>query len=121
MNNKVFNIPNATKQISFFGSKGFSSLKSTKNTLTSDNFDVSYYRCERHVDPAIRFITGCESSKFSVTANSNNIVYDLTDSLIVDSIKQRGNFLSFSHTNNAVIINFVSAICAGSSHSVSIF
>ena len=116
-----FNIPDPTKEISFFESKAFSRLQLMKNTVASDNFKVSYYRCEWHLDPAARFISGCVTSKFLVTATSNNIVYDLTDSLIVDSIKQRGNFLTFSHTGNAVKINFASTISTGGSDSVSIF
>lgn len=110
-----------TKEISFFESKAFSRLQSEKNTAASNNFDVTYYRCEWHTDPAIRFISGYVTSKFLITATTSEIVYDLTDSLVVDSVKQQSSLLSFSHKDNAVKIDFGSSIPAGTLDSVSIF
>ncbi len=118
---KPFNNLKATKKISFFESKAFSRLQSVKKTASSNNFNVSYYRCEWHVDPAVRFISGCVTSKFLITAATSDIVYDLTDSLKVDSVKQNGRLISFSHIDNAVKINFGLSMPAGTLDSVSIF
>ncbi len=118
---RPFNNLKAVKEISFFEGKAFSRLQSVKKTASSNNFDVSYYRCEWHVDPEIRFISGCVTSQFLITTTTSDIIYDLTDSLIVDSVKQRGNLLSFSHKDNTVQVDFGSPIFKGSLDSVSIY
>lgn len=116
-----FNILNQTKDISFFESKAFSRVQTGKNSSASNNFDVSYYRCEWHIDPAVRLIRGCVTSQFLITASSDKIVYDLTDSLVVDSVKEQGRLLTFWHSNNAVNIQFSSTIKAGTFDSVSVY
>ncbi len=118
---KGFNSRITTKDISIYESKAFSRLQTAKNTSASNDFDVTYYRCEWHIDPAVRFIKGCVTSEFFITAATPDIVYDLTDSLVVDSVKQNGTLLPFLRTNNTVKINFGSVITAGTLDSVSIF
>ncbi len=99
-----------------------SSRLSLKNaTAASNNFDIKYYRCEWTVDPAIRYISGKVTSYFITTSTTDNISFDLMDDLIVDSIKQRNNLLSFTHVNNTININFGTLKNAGSPDSVTIF
>jgi aminopeptidase N len=95
--------------------------ESKQTTAASQNFDVNYYRCEWQIDPAVRFISGCVTSYFTVTSPTNNIIYDLSDSLHVDSVKQRNVLLSFLQNNNSLQINFANSINSGSPDSVSIF
>jgi aminopeptidase N len=92
-----------------------------KATSASENFDVKYYRCEWQVDPALRFITGKVTSYFRITSSANNISYDLTDSLVVDSVLQRNNMLSFTHASNTLNINFSNALNFGTIDSVSVY
>ena len=99
-------------------SAGFNQVK---KTAASNNFDVTYYRCVWQTDPSVRYISGCVTSYFLITADAANIVYDLSDSLFVDSVKQRNKLLSFSHQDNALEINFSSSIPAGNLDSVSIY
>lgn len=102
--------------------KIYSALR-TYNTqsVSSNNFDVSYYRCEWSVDPAIRYISGKVTSYFTITVSSNNIVYDLYNDLAIDSIVYHGNKISFSRPgNNSVQINFPATINAGQKDSVSL-
>ncbi|MEO6220814.1 MAG: M1 family aminopeptidase [Ginsengibacter sp.] len=87
----------------------------------SDNFDIKYYRCEWNVDPAARFISGNITSYFVVTSSTSTISFDLMIDLIVDSVKQKNNLLSFEHLNNTVKINFGSQKSAGSLDSVTIY
>ncbi|MEO8860361.1 MAG: M1 family aminopeptidase [Ginsengibacter sp.] len=92
-----------------------------KATSASENFDVKYYRCEWQVDPTVRFISGKVTSYYKITASADHITFDLTDSLEVDSVIRKNSQLSFSHTNNALIINFASTIISGSIDSASIY
>jgi aminopeptidase N len=116
-----FNNSNRINNISFFESKAFSRIQSAKNTAASNNFDVTYYRCEWYTDPAVRYISGSVTSYFLMTAEADNIVYDLSDSLVVDSVKQSNKLLSFSHKDNTVKVDFGSSIVAGTLDSVSIY
>lgn len=84
----------------------FHNLQTKEETASSQNFDVTYYRCEWKTDPAVRFINGTVTSYFFLDANSDHIVYDLSDSLHVDSVKQKNNSLAFSQENNRLQINF---------------
>ena len=90
-------------------------------TAASGNFDVKYYRCEWQVDPAVRYITGKVTSYFKITSSTDFISFDLMDSLIVDSVTQQNNQLSFEHINNTVTIHFGTTKAAGLLDSVSIY
>jgi aminopeptidase N len=88
------------------GRQLFHNLQTIVKSNASSNFDVTYYRCEWKTDPAVRYISGKVTSYFFVDANSDNIVYDLSDSLHVDSVKQDDHLLSFLQSDNSVQINF---------------
>jgi aminopeptidase N len=102
--------------------EAFASVANIQNaSQASENFNVSYYRCEWQVDPAVRFIRGNVTSYFKITSATDNISFDLTDSLIVDSVKQNNSQLSFVHSNNTLTINFGIVKTAGVLDSVSIY
>lgn len=108
--------------IAFFESRQFfHNLQTKVKTASSNNFDVTYYRCEWKTDPAVRFISGSITSYFFLDANSGHIVYDLSDSLQVDSVKQRNNSLSFLQLDNTLQINFDQATSLKKLDSVSIY
>jgi aminopeptidase N len=108
--------------IAFSESQSYShALRMRGETNASRNFDVTYYRLEWHTDPAFRFIDGCVTSYFKITSSTNFIVYDLSDSLKVDSVKQRKLSLSFIQQNNTVKINFTNSESSGNFDSVSIY
>jgi aminopeptidase N len=116
------NIIKKTKEISFFESQAFSRMKKrAKRTAASNNFDVKYYRCQWKTDPEVRYINGIVTSYFVITSATDNIIYDLSDSLHVDSIKERNNLLSFSRKDNALKINFANSKVESSFDSISIF
>jgi len=92
------------------------------HSIASDNFDVNYYRCIWNVDPAVRFISGSVTSHFRITAPTNNIVFDFTNALPVDSVRFRGSKISFTQApNNALTLNFPLTLTTGQRDSVSIF
>jgi len=64
----------------------------------SDNYDLKYHRCEWEVNPAINHIKGAITSYFKPTVSGfNQIEFDLSDSLTVDSVKYHQTILTFSH------------------------
>jgi len=90
-------------------------------TVASDNFDVKYYRCEWEVDPALRYINGKITVYFIVLVPSSSITLDLMSPLVTDSVKQRGNLLSFTQPTDGLQINFPATIGTGTLDSVSIY
>lgn len=113
---------NAQNKIISEEKEAFASVTDTQNaSQASQNFKVAYYRCEWQVDPTIRFIKGTITSYFKITAVTDNISFDLIDSLIVDSVKQNNNQLLFIHSNNTLTINFGVAKTPGVLDSVSIY
>ena len=90
-------------------------------SLASANFDVSYYRCEWEVDPAIRYITGKVTVYYRITSAASSISFDLMNDLTVDSVKQRNAVLTRQQMNNVLQVNFPSSVNAGVFDSVSIF
>jgi aminopeptidase N len=100
----------------------YAGLSTVKNASdASRNFNVSYYRLEWTVDPATRFIAGKVTSYYKITSDGNYISFDLTDSLVVDSVIQRNISLAFEHTKNTLQINFQNSVGTGTVDSVSIY
>jgi aminopeptidase N len=92
-----------------------------RGTAASENFDVKYYRCEWEVDPAVRYIAGKVTTYFKLFSTGNTITVDLSSALTVDSVK-RGNVpYLFTHSNNALQINFAGNTAANVLDSVSIW
>lgn len=100
----------------------YAGLSTVKNASeASQNFNVSYYRLEWTVDPAVHFIEGKVTSYYKTTSDGNYISFDLTDSLIVDSVIQRNILLAFDHTKNTLKLNFPNLVVTGTIDSVSIY
>ena len=90
-------------------------------TAASANVDINYYRCEWEVDPAIRYISGNVTAYFQVTENTGTVTLDLMSVLVTDSVKQRGNHLTFIQSANTLEISFSSQMLAGIKDSISIY
>lgn len=98
------------------------SAASEKLTVASNNFNVHYHRCEWDVDPAILYIRGKVTSHFQILTTSDNITFDLNQTLTVDSILYHGSKISYQRTPaHGLIIQFPSGISAGTNDSVSIY
>lgn len=93
-----------------------------QQSVASNNYDVTFYRCQWEVNPAVRFISGSVTMHYTLTSASNTIILDMHTSLNVDSIIHRGARASYSHLpNHALQINFSSAASAGQKDSVKIY
>jgi len=105
-----------------FSNGRINGVNSYGGTLASNNFDISFYRCEWQIDPAVRFIKGEVTSYFTITSTTNNIIFDLSDTLSVDSITYRGSPIAFQRiTGDGLQLQFPVTLNAGQKDSVSVY
>ena len=70
----------------------------------SDNYDVKYHRFEWLVNPAIRFIQGAVTSYFvPTTSGFNEIDFDLSNLLTVDSVLYHGSSVLFVQSSGDIL------------------
>jgi len=78
-------------------------LKSITTAYT-DNYDLKYHRLEWTLDPSIRYISGKITSYFEpVAANFNQMNFDCSDSLVVDSVIYHGSNVVFNQLPGDVL------------------
>ncbi len=90
-------------------------------TMSSDNFDIKYYRCEWEIDPSVRYIRGKITAYFVITKTSNSITLDLLSPLLADSIWHYNEWLALSQGSNTVTAGFFDTLSAGTLDSVTIY
>lgn len=111
-----------THKISMEEKKGFMKMNRKENTSgASGNFRVTYYRCEWQVDPALPGIAGKVTSYLNFTSAASQVIYDLSGSLTVDSIKNKNVLLDFHQSGNTLEISFSEEKARGETDSVSIY
>ena len=102
-----------------------------KNFLDRQNFvesqeysfyDLVYQRMEWNVDPAVRYISGEVTSYFVCTTDSlHEMTFDLNDNMIIDSILQEKQKVSFLHQNDKITIQLKDRMLNHQMDSVSIY
>ncbi|MDX1936722.1 MAG: hypothetical protein SFU21_06385, partial [Flavihumibacter sp.] len=91
-------------------------------THASNNFDISFYRCQWEVDPAVKFIKGAVTSYFTITAATNTLVFDLNAALTTDSVLYQGAKLLFTQApNNTLQIQLPATLATAKKDSLTIF
>src|ERR1017187_5054694 len=97
-------------------------LKDKSNPLTN-NYDLKYHRLEWYIDPIVDSVKGCISSYFVVLSNNfNQINFDCSNDLVIDSVVYHGITVLFSQQpNNLLQINLPSIISINSLDSVSVY
>lgn len=90
-------------------------------TAASGNYNVTYYRCEWNIDPAVYNISGKVTPFFTITKATSNIVLDLSGALKVDSVVVRKKKLSFVQANDALTIQLPRAYKKGKRDSLAIY
>ena len=77
---------------------GSKKLINNKGVAQGVNYDLKYHRCEWQVDPDTNYIAGNITSYFvPVISNFNEIYFDCSIALTVDSVLYQGNIMSFNH------------------------
>ncbi len=112
-----------TLDIAEMEKKSFSPHNKSLNSLVVNNYDLKYHRCEWQVDPAVRHIQGKITSYFKPTVTGfNQIQFDLTDTLIVDSVKYHNTAITFNQSLTDILqINFPATIPINTLDSVSVW
>ena len=91
-------------------------------TSASPNFTTTYARCSWKIDPAVYAISGSVMYKIKLTKDADDIVFDLDNSLTVDSIIMHGAQVTFlQNVDKTLSISFTQTIAAGSTDSLAIF
>lgn len=86
------------------------------------DYDLKYYHLDLEADNTSTFITGStEIGAVSNVASLGSFVVELINDLTVDSVLTGSTLLSFSHSNDIVIVNMGSAVPAGEFFRVKIF
>ncbi len=94
-----------------------------KGAPQAANYDVIYNRLIWEVNPSIKYIKGEVTTHFiPLTTNFNEIYFDLSYSLTVDSVKYRGAVVTFNHfTNNTLRLNLPTILPQNTLDSVTVF
>ncbi|HLP14017.1 MAG TPA: M1 family aminopeptidase [Flavobacteriales bacterium] len=90
-------------------------------TRALNNYDIKYHKLEWNVDPMIKYIAGKVTSHFVPAGSLSFIQFDLSDSLIADSVVYHASPIVFSHTGNILHVNFPVAIPGATLDSVSVY
>ncbi len=85
------------------------SKKIYNSTQYDDNYNIIYHRIHWFVDPSQHYIKGSVFSIYTMTNNSENILFNLSSGLNVDSIIQRKKKIEFTHKNDVVSIKNIAA------------
>ncbi len=92
------------------------------HSLASFAYDLKYHRLVFNIDPGVRYIKGSVTSYFEPkTSNFNEIAFEISEELIVDSIKMNNQLLSFSLVNELVLITLDNTIPENQLDSLTIF
>lgn len=71
----------------------------------SELIDVHYHRCEWKIDPAQQAISGHVTTYFTAKTDATQVVFDLMNNMLVDTVWRNGKVLSFLQKDNTVIID----------------
>lgn len=79
-----------------------------KSARSTDNINLTYHRLQWEINPAKRYINGKVTSFFKTDDGNpvSEVVFDLSDSLTVDSVKGQKGKLPFSHKADQLVIFF---------------
>ncbi len=96
-------------------------LEARESDPHMENYDLKYLRLEWEVDPAVRYISGTVTSYFVPYIAIDNIYFELSKDLVVDSVSYQGSNLSYTHnSSDQLIIDFPATVNSGILDSVSV-
>ncbi|MFH1005149.1 MAG: M1 family aminopeptidase [Bacteroidota bacterium] len=81
------------------------------STITINDYDVKYYRCQWQVNPAVKFISGAITTYFNPLVSAfDTIRFNMSDSLSVDSVKYHQALILFNHPIGNILVVSLSAV-----------
>ena len=103
-----------------------SEMKSAKKKMNlevnsnTQNYDITYHKLEFNVDPAIYFISGKITTTYTALANMNTLTFDLSNTLIVSSVKINNVSLAYTQNTNELIITLPTTQLSGAQATVEV-
>ena len=104
--------------------EGRAYFKSATFVEAADNasYDLVYQRLNLEVDPAVNYIAGSVISEVKILKdNIAELHFDLSSTLVVDSIHFDGGKIYYQHSNDKIILTLPSPILNQSFHQVAVF
>lgn len=95
--------------------------RNNSTTTTGTNYDVKAIRCNWEVNPAVVEIGGSVTTFYEPVTILTSLEFDLSSSLIVDSVIWRNGNRGFTHVADVLTIGLPTPILPGSLDSVSIY
>lgn len=83
--------------------------------------DIRYCRLHWTVDPAVRYIRGEVTTVFEPLETLNSLEFDFSETLTMDSIRYRGQNLSFAQNGDVLTVQFPALLPAFLSDSLTFF
>ena len=121
-----FNAVNAQDSISEICKIAASEMKSAERRLNlevnsnTQNYDITYHKLEFNVDPAVYNIAGKITTTYTALANMNTLTFDLSNNLIVSSVKINNVSLAFTQNTNELIITLPNTQLIGAQATVEV-
>lgn len=82
-----------------------------RTDFNTSNYNIIYNRLYFELDPSVRYIKGQVVAHYKFTNGTNDeIIFDLTDSLTVDSIFYHQTKANFTHTNDQITIQLPASV-----------
>ena len=86
----------------------------------TQNYDITYHKLEFNVDPAVYLVSGKITTTYTALANMNTLTFDLSNTLIVSSVKINNTNLAFTQNTNELIITLPTTQIAGTEATVEV-
>lgn len=93
------------------------SLMSTANNKS----DIKYTRMHWEVDPAVSYIKGEVMTIFQPIENVQNLDFDFSEALTMDSVKYHDNSLKYTITGDQIQVHFPTTLLHGSTDSLTFY
>jgi aminopeptidase N len=102
--------------------KRFLHAANGKSCALSSNYNVTYYRCNWNIDPALNYISGTVTMNFTALSALDSLQMDLSIALTADSVLYHGVKTSLLQKNGDVLeIKFPATISVSQADSLTVF
>lgn len=109
-----------TRQIASLESKSGAHRINLVVNPNTQNYDITYHKLELTVNPGVYFVSGKITTTYTALANMTSLIFDLSNTLIVSSVKINNVALVFSQNTDELIITLPTTQILGTSATVEV-
>jgi aminopeptidase N len=111
-----------TDKVALTESQSYSNKSAFRETQSAAETDVIYTRMEWDIDPAVRYISGKITTSFKrKKADLNQVYFDLSSALKVDSVIQNTQKIDFLHEDDLLSVSLLTILEVDEIDSVCIY